>query len=182
MNQFDAILRNATEAIGPQYFCLPIANSRPVYRERVYCYELYHQLRSRWPVDLQYSLGGEVDKAGHPLIRGNGLDRLKPDLLVHEPGDMGGNYAVIEIKPLLHSTTLGIQKDLITLTAFRKYAGYARALFLLYGTGRFDSLQQIVRHLRNQPDGRIDLAAIEFWHHTAVGCAVEPFNIKKLIG
>lgn len=46
-------------------------------RERVYAYELYRQLRSRWPA-WEYSLGEEVDKQGHPIARGEDLEGAKP--------------------------------------------------------------------------------------------------------
>jgi hypothetical protein len=40
-------LAQATQAIEASYFLLPIAGrDRPIKRERVYCYELFHQLRS----------------------------------------------------------------------------------------------------------------------------------------
>jgi len=43
MEQLTHILQDATAAIGREYFLLPIHGADPVYRERVYCYELYHQ-------------------------------------------------------------------------------------------------------------------------------------------
>ncbi len=66
----------ATTAIGNDYMLLPIAGAPlPIYRERVYCYELYHQLRvemdrNQERVDFPYSLGGEIDKRAHPVMRG----------------------------------------------------------------------------------------------------------------
>src|SRR5690554_896294 len=49
MNELSTILSAATAAIDERFMKLPIYHGSPVYRERVYCYELYHQLRSRWP-------------------------------------------------------------------------------------------------------------------------------------
>lgn len=95
MKQLTQILQGATAAIGAEYFLLPIHGAGPVYRERVYCYELYHQMRLRWPPDSVYRLNGEVDKIGHPYFQDGG--EPKPDLLVHEPGH-GNNYAIIEVK------------------------------------------------------------------------------------
>jgi hypothetical protein len=51
MEQFTQILQDATAAIGDEYFLLPIEGADPVNRERVYCYELYHQMRLLWPKD-----------------------------------------------------------------------------------------------------------------------------------
>jgi hypothetical protein len=84
--------------IGGEYFQLPIAEADAVYRERVYCYELYHQLRRLWR-DFPFSLGGEVDKEGHPHFKNGPYAGAKPDLLVHWPGNMDGNLACVEVKP-----------------------------------------------------------------------------------
>lgn len=160
VHQFDEILMDAAAGIGDQYFQLPVASSDDlIYRERVYCYELYHQMRVRWPEECPYSLGGEVDKAGHPLIRGNGLDGLKPDFLVHVPGDMGGNYAVMEVKPANGSPD-GVAKDIETLKAFIENAGYERGLLLVYGA-RFDGLPgRVCKELQQAPE------EIEIWIHS----------------
>ena len=72
-NRFFLCLRAATARVSPEFMLLPIAGFRNpvfIYRERVYCYELYHQLRIEMGDDLGFSLSGEVDKRRHPLIRG----------------------------------------------------------------------------------------------------------------
>lgn len=163
MQEFSAILEQATASIPEEYFQLPIdGREDPIYRERVYCYELYHQLRLLWPPQSGYSLSGEVDKSGHPLIRGNGLDRSKPDFLVHVPGDMAGNYAVIEVKPICASANR-VLEDIEILSKFVTYAQYDRALFLVYGRevdgpalrAAIDNL-----HADERPE-------IEVWYHAA---------------
>lgn len=96
----------------------PVAGeANPIYRERVYCYELYHQLRVATGDDFGYSLGGEVDKVRHPILSKFALDKTKPDLLVHKSGDMRGNLVVMEVKPV-NAKTEGIKKDLQNLTSF----------------------------------------------------------------
>jgi hypothetical protein len=175
MDQFDQIFAEATRRIESPYMQLPIdGQEEPIYRERVYCYELYHRLRCQWPPEGRYSLAGEVDKSGHPLIRGNGLDRVKPDLLVHEPGDMGGNYAVIEVKPVV-ATDGGLLKDIRTLSAFRNHGQYHRAILLLYGQPA--SIDQVLTRItllakKNVPNA-IDLTQIEFFWHVASGEAAK---------
>lgn len=123
------ILMQATSEIEERYFKLQIDGGKPVYRERIYCYELYHQMREKWP-QTPYVLNGEVDKSGHPSLLGKA--RCKPDLLVHGPGDMRENYAVIEVK---HSNTeiRGIRKDLETLFFFVAHGGYKHPILLIYG-------------------------------------------------
>jgi hypothetical protein len=69
MEWFTGILHEATARIAPEYFLLPVYGGPSVYRERVYCYELYHQIRLLWPGDCPYRLNGEVDKRAHPYFR-----------------------------------------------------------------------------------------------------------------
>lgn len=157
----------ATSGVTDIYFLLHIHGRDPIYRERVYCYELYHQMRLAWPKDNKYVINGEVDKSGHQLIRGNGLNNVKPDLLVHTPGDMSGNYAVIEVKPI-NALSQNILKDLKTLTAFRRHAGYKRGIFLIYGSGNIDAIfEKIIDFSKSQES--IDILLIEIWWHQRPG-------------
>ncbi|EKE83332.1 hypothetical protein [Idiomarina xiamenensis] len=159
MDQFDETLRKATANLKENYFQLPIAGSEKVtYRERVYCYELYHQMRVHWPKESMYSLCGEIDKGGHPLVRGNGLDNLKPDFLVHVPGTMDENYLVMEVKPG-NCSSKGIAKDIETLNAFVQHANYQRAILLIYGT-TLDNLSKRVQNELQRANGEV-----EIWTH-----------------
>lgn len=177
MQGFDALLANATQGVAEHYFQLPVAGKEnPSYRERVYCYELYHQLRLRWPAGSDFSLAGEVDKRGHPLVRGNGLDSIKPDMLVHMPGNMGANYAAIEVKSVL-ADAAGLAKDLRTLTAFRRHGEYGRAIFLIYGSPAdgpklFERLHVAAR----MEPSLVQLQLIEVWQHAAPGQAALRVN------
>lgn len=176
MMNFENILNTATAKIESGYFQLPIAGQEnPIYRERVYCYELYHQIRSCWPNEIEYVLSGEVDKAGHPLVRGNGLNNIKPDFLVHVPGDMGGNHTIVEVKPI-NADSQGIIKDLITLTKFRQFAGYEHAIFLLYGQGNFN---RVLNCINNNENENINLDLIEFWWHENVGQSASKVDINN---
>lgn len=159
MEQLTQILQDATAAIGAEYFLLPIHGAGPVYRERVYCYELYHQMRLRWPPDCVYRLNGEVDKMGHPYFQDGG--EPKPDLLVHEPGH-GNNYAIIEVKSC-HAAADGIRKDLHTLSRFRNEMGYRRAVYLIYGADHGGMLGKVQECAVRVPH----IAPIELWLHAA---------------
>ncbi|MET3460222.1 hypothetical protein [Variovorax atrisoli] len=133
MEKLDTILTDATASVGADYFTLEIAGGEAVFRERVYCYELYHQMRQRWPPkdECKLILSGEVDKSGHMLLQELGAGGSKPDLLVHRPGFMEDNFAIIEVK---HSTALeGMRKDLATLDLFIRKIEYKRAIYLIYG-------------------------------------------------
>jgi hypothetical protein len=106
MNSFEAMIASASARIGSEYFQLPVADADAVYRERVYCYELYHQFRCLWD-DFPFRLGGEIDKNGYPHFQAGPYAKAKPDLLVHAPGIMRRNLACIEVNhwagPLLNS-------------------------------------------------------------------------------
>jgi hypothetical protein len=166
MNEISQILSEATAAIACGYFHLNIDGGDPVYRERVYCYELYHQMRLRWPSGCQFSLNGEVDKISHPILRNLRADHSKPDFLVHRPGDMKGNHAIIEVKKA-EATNKGICKDLRTLDQFIQTVHYQRAIYLLFGYEAdrclVDRVQSIVRRRFQQ------IAPIEVWLHQQIG-------------
>jgi hypothetical protein len=164
MNELTNILQAATAGVGWEYFRLAIDGGDPVFRERVYCYELYHQMRSSWPPQSRYFLNGELDKKAHPILRELGADQAKPDLLVHSPGTMDGNYAIIEVK---HSmATEGIRKDLQTLDLFVRRVGYKRAIYLIYGAKAdaqgVEKIETIVNEFQ-------ELVPIELWLHSVVG-------------
>jgi hypothetical protein len=164
MQQLTGILQDATRAISDVYFRLPIDGGDPTYRERVYCYELYHQMRRLWP-DTHYALSGEVDKQGHQVMMQLGVRAAAPDLLVHGPGRMQDNHCVIEVKPP-RPTIRGMRKDLLTLSQFRALANYERAIYLFYA----NYPQRIVRRLVDELDG---CPRIEVWLHPEVGQPAE---------
>jgi hypothetical protein len=179
MEEFDIILQTATENVSPEYFQLPVAGKEdPIYRERVYCYELYHQMRLQWPDNSEFTLSGEVDKAGHPLIRDNGLDNKKPDFLIHVPGKMDCNYLVIEVKPF-NANPKEIKKDLVTLTAFREYGNYQRSILLVYGflDSDIEDIVLFLKEIANQDSGQtINRELIELWGHSNPGLAAQAYN------
>src|SRR5438093_8335756 len=131
-------------AIAPDYMLLPVYGLEdPQYRERVYCYELYHQLLAFIPKrTFPYFLSGEIDKTGHPLIRGNHLDRVKPDLAVHMAGDMDRNLCVIEVKPI-NAGIKNVADDFRKLSEFRRKGFYHSACFLFYGKRAQDSIDSV---------------------------------------
>jgi len=126
------------------YFQLPVAGKEdPVFRERVYCYELYHQLRKILGDNYRYKLDGEVDKNGHPIIRLE-LGAKKPDFIVHKPGTMIDNLVVIEVKPV--NADIGrIKEDMETLKGFIEKADYHYGILLIYGDGKKKLPKRIVK-------------------------------------
>ncbi|MCA9678701.1 MAG: hypothetical protein KC464_26975 [Myxococcales bacterium] len=131
------LLAAATQAIEPGYFELTRADEAAedgvqIFRERIYCYELYHQLRLRWPEHYGYSLGGEPDKRGHPFFKAGELVRANPDLIVHQPGTQHRNLCVLEVKPA-NARFARMEADIRTLNDFVSRADYALGVLLIYG-------------------------------------------------
>ena len=165
MEELTDILKKATEAIKGEYFLLSLDGGDPVYRERLYCYELYHQMRCLWP-HTDFYLNGEVDKAAHPILKQWGADRKKPDFLVHTPGSMAGNNTIIEVKHI-ESSGDKILKDLETLTLFVTKVGYKRAILLFFGYDTIDEIRaKVLNQIKNVPEG---VAQFELWFHYNVG-------------
>ena len=154
-----SILKNATAGIEDRYFKLKIEGGLPVYRERVYCYELYHQLRKDWN-RTDFVINGEVDKSAHPILEPLGAKKRKPDLLIHGPGDMAGNYAIIEVKPSTASNR-GIRKDFETLSFFKGLGQYHHAIFLLYGSDARRVAMRTIEVFKAQSSFK----GIELWIH-----------------
>lgn len=156
--ELNEILRDATTAIAERYFLLPTHNGASFFRERVYCYELYHQIRLQWTRE-DFLLNGEVDKAGH-------VDfdefQAKPDFLIHSPGH-DDNYAIIEVKPV-RTRNEDVRKDLETLKWFHDY-GYERAILLIYGASPARALARVLG-CGGKPE---ELAVIELWVHEDAG-------------
>jgi len=141
------------------YFQLPVTDKEdPIFRERVYCYELYHQMRNALDGTLPHKLDGEVDKRGHPIIPGN----KKPDFIVHIPADMRWNLVVIEVKPVTVDDA-ALKEDLKKLKWLLDKGKYHRAIMLVYGDGKRDLPDKIKSEVINFSqtcENRILLA----WH------------------
>lgn len=159
--RFDKAIEMATSKIEEYYFKLPIADGDRVFRERVYCYELYHQMRlSKLFDNKDFILSGEVDKSGHPSLP-SGQKRIL-DFIVHSPGRMK-NYAVIEVKPA-RTFSDGKRSEVCnafkSLLYFTKEFLYKRAIFLVFGKPNKDLNDVLKRYCI--PNG------IEIWHHKEV--------------
>lgn len=176
---FEWKLAEACARVAAEYFQLPVADADSVYRERVYCYELYHQLRSQWG-DFPFSLSGEVDKARHPYFRGGPYARSKPDLLVHQPGNMDGNLACVEVKP--STGDVGeFRSDLKKLTWFCRNAAYHRGIFLVYGATPGETADNaLLKDKLRGASGRnaeIDVARISVFAHNVAELRAVPVDI-----
>lgn len=174
-------LLEASKEITEPYFQIPVAGGNNAYRERVYCYELYHQWRVKWDNRFTFLLCGELDKRGHTLVKGKHLDNTIPDFLVHTPGEMN-NLLVMEVK-FVTGNKKKMAKDLVKLTAYRrdlkdKYgnpANYHAAYFLVYGLSEADwptFSKKIIAEIKDKK--KVDLSLIQgFVHSVFNGSLVE---------
>lgn len=123
------LVDRASRKVLPEYFKLRIAAlaENEVVRERVFCYELYHQMRSDKESKITSTLNGEVDKKGHRLFRKKHWKI--PDFLFHTPGNMDENILIMEVKGELSD---GISKDFKTLFRFTHSYGYEAGIFYIF--------------------------------------------------
>ena len=89
-------------------------------------------------------------------------------MLIHVPGNID-NYLALEIKPITGKKDQ-LKKDLETLTAFRIYGHYRRAILLIYGNSdrTFSEMHQKLNSIvkkDNETKKLIDKTLIEIWHH-----------------
>ena len=156
IERFLELLVDATALIPSSYFQLPVAGMRkPILRERVYCYELYHQLRALMERDGSFAecaLNGEIDKQGNPIIR-----PCSPDFVLHVPGRMQ-NFVILEVKPI-NGSDAGIRKDITTIEYFLSTEiGYTNGVHLVYGDGPINRF--VAAWQQRRPAADIDLV----WH------------------
>lgn len=174
--EFLGLLEAATARIPGVYFLLPIAGSPAIYRERVYCYELYHQLRKLWPAGFPYVLNGEVDKAGHAVMQRLGATGA-PDFLVHGPGTTSHNLVIIEVKPVDHIAKENIGIDLVKLTRFTSFGNgeYALGIYLVYGGTEksLDGVRDLARRWVGEKPGRTLDKVRLVWHREPGTPAIE---------
>lgn len=173
MENLNELLEEATSKISSDYFTLPIDGGAPVYRERVYCYELYHQLRCIWPSNTFYVLNGEVDKGGHPLLKNTGAANTIPDFLIHTPGNNDLNHTIIEVK--IGDT--GFRKCKADLEKIEKFyeqgVRYDRGILLIVGTN-------VSQNLLNRLYSSVDRSPkTEIWWHSNAGRKATRWSLEQ---
>lgn len=128
---FIKAFKKSVAAIEDRYFQIDRTNAPATWRERAYCYELYHQLRNRLPAGFPYTLHGEIDKRGHEEISHHFDVCPNPDFIVHDPGTMN-NLAVIEVKHSYNSCS-EVNDDIAKIRVFIDQVGYQHGILLLFG-------------------------------------------------
>jgi len=126
---FDLIVDALDLVEQPYYNLATTYMSNGIVRERVFCYELYHQMRCLQEIrgEKRLSLNGEIDKRGHKDFQVE--DRKNPDFVFHIPGQMEGNTFVVEVKGTISKDCI---KDFQTISTFIQRCQYKFGVFILY--------------------------------------------------
>jgi hypothetical protein len=135
MTSFEKALLSATEMIEEKYFLTKITQAnggeKSVYRERIYCYELYHQIKVVCK-DVHMNIFAEYDKSGSSFYAGTSLSRVKPDFLLHHPGNTKNNHIAMEVKSSAARRS-DLQKDIEKLIKLTDDHGFKFGVYLIYG-------------------------------------------------
>lgn len=160
--------RLATTRIPDHYIQVPVAGTDEKFlRERVYCYELYHQLRILLGDAFPCKLMGELDKERHPIIKPL-IGAKEPDFVVHIPGDME-NVAIMEVKAITRDDKNRVKEERILLDTdklvdfLRIQIKYYMAIQLLYGSANRDELLSVKRGVVERA-GAAAGKILLYWH------------------
>ena len=153
VESFIQLIRDALENVGDEYYKLTTTyRTLGVVRERIFCYELYHQMRliqsTRGLNDVQ--IHGEIDKSGYIAFDRNAWKN--PDFVFHIPGMMQGNAIVVEVKGKIEGNYQeGVYKDIVTLSKFtnNKYF-YQSGILIIYNYTYDEFLRNMGEFLKNR--------------------------------
>lgn len=153
VDSFIQLISDSLENIGDEYYRLTTTyNPFGIVRERVFCYELYHQMRliqsQRGLTDIR--IHGEIDKNGYFEFDGDA--QKNPDFVFHVPGMMKGNAIVVEVKGKLEGSYQGgICKDIETLSKFTNNKHYYRlGLLIIYNYTYDEFLDKTGKSLKDR--------------------------------
>lgn len=145
-DDYVSLVVDALQNVDVEYFEIKQTKTKSTKkRERVFCYELYHQMRKlqKQNKHLDLTINGEINKAGHLVINEN----FDPDFVIHRQGSMGDNHAVIEVKTTKNKR--GIIKDFETIKCMVHCYNYKIGIFLITGTDIKWFVQEILPKLKD---------------------------------
>ncbi len=147
-NNFLEQLIKAITRVDGEYINISVSDlPNNIYRERVFCYELYHQLRNLLGDDYNYMLDGELDKKSHPI-----LSPKIPDFVIHSRGEMDYNLAIIEVKPIksIFDSITNLEDDLDKIIDFIEVGEYHYGIMLIYSNGVDLLNKSIIKAFKNR--------------------------------
>lgn len=152
-------IKTALVNIDKAYFKINVYGiGKEKIRERVFCYELYHQIRKLLDDNEKclndngkLLLNGEIDKSGQPKFHSE-----NPDFVLHVPGTCD-NMIVIEVKG--HLDKRGVKKDIETLTKFVADHNYKRSIYIIYGNS-LDKIEKKIKQIELAQDIKSKLGGV----------------------
>lgn len=143
------LLKESLKKIEKKYYLIDTASksANPITRERVFCYELYHQARCiqmKTKKDNIFIINGEPDKKGHTKFESE-----NPDLIFHNCKSMDENYLVIEVKCPFAGKNL-VNNDVEKLLNFIKKYQYQLAAFVMFGIRMEEFLKKYSDQLKEK--------------------------------
>lgn len=127
-DKFKSLFMEGLSALKSDFYKIENTSGIELYRERVFCYELYHQfslLRMKYAIPEYIKFHGELSKSGHASQVGD----ICPDFLIHKPGSDDFNIAAIEVKVKLYGGEKHA-KDIRTLALLIDTLDYRMAYIL----------------------------------------------------
>lgn len=158
---FYPALLDAISKIDKQYYKVKLAYfNQTIYRENVYCYELYHQLRLLLGNEFPFLLSGELDKASHPDIADRCLE-FKSEFLIHQPGKLDQDSFISIMNVCSLASAFRMPEKLIEnlnkmVCSTNLQGGYYRGIMLIYGDDSFDIDRGIYDIYKNYCRGSYD--------------------------
>jgi hypothetical protein len=151
---FLQFISDALNNVDRKYYSIKIAThteQSTVFRERVFCYEFYHQMRSLQEKKIfikeknnselpSINIDAEIDKRGHDVIE----EDFNPDFVFHKRGKMK-NYAVIEVKLRLED----FKKDFQTLCCMINKYDYKCGVFILLNNSYDKFVEKAMEKLKS---------------------------------
>lgn len=124
-----SVLKQIFSSAEVHFHVIHVGHKEIKRRERVYAYELYHQMRliQEQKFKSEFTINGEIDKSGHKIIK----EPFNPDFVIHQQGKMGENFCVVELKTINKKS--GIQKDFHTITCMMHCYRYKIGIFAIAG-------------------------------------------------
>jgi len=125
-------LRAALNAIGPSYCNVMMPGNRFRQMERVFSYELYHQMRLAF-YDVDLAVHGEFEKQLNLIPELRRRNKLIPDMVVHQPHNLESNLLALEIKASRTVDRQAFQRDIRKIYFYSEIsARYMRSLRFRY--------------------------------------------------
>jgi hypothetical protein len=122
---------SALLSVAAEYFSVPLPDGTEGYQERVFAYELYHQLRNHFSAN--WYVNGEFRK-GLSMVPRIGSDRqVIPDIVIHQSNTIDRNLLVVEIKTNRNTSPQNLLDDLRKLEMYthpREGLGFSIGIML----------------------------------------------------